>query len=199
MCRSRFALALALVLSTAATAFAAAPPPSGTIDCSVAMSRPNFGFSFRPPYLDDAPAPHGLGIKTVMDGPCDNTGVVGGRAPITHVEVKLVGHLADGTTCAIFTSTPQLKKIAFKIKWQTLNAAGNLRTVSKSLVRAGDVAWDDAAQALVFTTGPLKGAFAGSTSTVTVTLDPGSVPNPNCPAISGLFWGSDGESSITIP
>ncbi len=199
MYRSTFALAL--VLSTAAATFAAAPQPSGTIDCSVTMSRPEYALQFKSPYLRTEPALHGIPMKTDMDGPCDSGGVVGGKAPITNVEVKLVGRLADGSTCDTLTSSPQLEKIAFKIKWQGLNPAGNIRTVAKSLVRAGSVAWDDAAEALVFTTEPLKGGFEGSTATITLTLDPGSVVGDGgpCPSYSGLDYGSDGESSITIP
>lgn len=203
MCRSRFALAFALALasSPATAAFAAAPQPSGTIDCSVTMSRPEFALQFKSPYLRTEPAPHGIPVKTDMNGPCDSAGVVGGKAPITQVEVKLVGRFAAGTTCDVLTTTPALDKIAFKIKWQGLNPAGNVRTVAKSIVRAATVAWDDAAEALVFTTEALKGGFGGSTATVTLTLDPGSVVGDGgpCPSYSGLDYGSDGESSITIP
>jgi hypothetical protein len=201
MCRSKLALAFALALSSAAAAFAAAPQPSGTIDCRVTMSRPEYALNFKSPYLRTDPAPHGIPVKTDMDGPCDSTGVVGGKAPITNVAVKLVGRFADGTTCDTLTSTPELEKIAFKIKWQGLNPAGNLRTVAKSLVRAATVAWDDASEALVFTTEPLNGGFGGSSATITLTLDPGSVVGNGgpCPSYSGLDYGSDGESSITIP
>lgn len=201
MCRSRFVLAFALVVVSAAAASAAAPQPSGTIACSVTMSRPEYALHFKSPYLRLEPAPHGIPVKTDMDGPCDGTGVVGGKAPITSVEVKLVGRFAAGTTCDVLTSTPALDKIAFKIKWQGLNPAGNVRTVAKSLVRAATVAWDDTAEALVFTTAPLKGGFGGSTATITLTLDPGSVVGDGgpCPSYSGLDYGSDGESSLTIP
>ena len=204
MRRSRFVrvLTFALVLAPAAGVLAAAPP-SGTIDCSVGMSKPEFGFQFLPPFLSPDAANLGIPTKTVTDGPCDNAGVVGGKAPITNVEVKLVGRFSDGTTCDTLVSAPQLEKIGFKIKWQTLNPVGHLRTISNSLARAGSVTWDSGAEALVFTTGPLKGGFAGSTATVKLTIDAGSVnsvTNPNgCPLISGLSYGEDGLSAVTIP
>jgi hypothetical protein len=202
MRRSTFvrALALALILAPAAGALAASLP-SGTIDCSVVSSKPEYGFRFLPPFLSSDPAHLGIPTQTFADGPCDNSGVIGGKGPITHVQVKLIGRFSDGTTCDTLTSTPQLEKIAFKIKWQRLNDAGHLRTAANSFARAGSVAWDDGAEALVFTTGPLKGGFAGSTATVRITIDPGSVAtaDSDCPAISGLDYGADGESSVTIP
>jgi hypothetical protein len=201
MCRSKFALALGLVAMLAPTVRAFAAGPSGTVSCSIVDTRPTFGLEFKPPYLSGAPAPRGILSKARMAGPCANGGIIGGKFPITKVEARLAGRLSPGTTCLTLTDTPSVEKLSVKIAWLGIDGNGHLRRVAGSSARVGSVSWDDTAKALVFTTGPLKGGFAGSTSTVTLTLD-----NPQlqqgvdpCPAYSGIFWGGDGESTVTIP
>jgi hypothetical protein len=201
MCRSRFALALALVAVLAPTVHALAAGPSGAITCGIVDTRPNLGLEFRSPYLSGEPAPRGIRTKTRMAGTCDNGGVIGGKFPITKVEARLDARLAPGTTCLTLTDAPSLDKLSVKIAWLGTDANGHLRRVAGSSARVGNVSWDDTAKALVFTTGPLKGGFAGSTSTLTLTLD-----NPQlqvgvgpCPPYSGIFWGGDGESTVTVP
>jgi hypothetical protein len=201
MCRSRFALALALVTMLAPTVSALAAGPSGAITCGIVDSRPSFGLEFRPPYLSGEPAPRGISAKTKMNGTCDNGSVSGGKFPITNVEARLAARFAPGTTCLTLTDAPSLNKLIVKIAWLGTDANGHLRRVAASSARVGSVSWDDTAKALVFTTGSLNGGFAGSTSRVTLTLD-----NPQlqvgadpCPPYAGIFWGADGESTVTVP
>jgi hypothetical protein len=54
-------------------------------------------------------------------------------------------------------------------------------------------------ESLVFTAEIFKGAFAGTTTTVRLTINDPTFLAPNCPPISGVYYGSDGESSVTVP
>lgn len=202
MIGSRLALVAALaMLATTAVGAMAASLPSGTINCTVsgAVDKPNgnWRLRFQPP-ISSVPSPNRILVSTFMRGTCDNSGVSGGKAPITNVLAHLVGKLAAGSTCASLTSAPVFERLQLKIKWQTLDGSGRLRTVANTSVRFVDADWDDGAEGLVFLSAPLKGGFAGSTSTVTLTIDQPEILTM-CPGIDGIAYGDDGESSITIP
>ena len=135
-----------------------------------------------------------------MQGTCDNSGVSGGKAPITNVHAHLVGSLAaPHTSCDAFTSAPVFDRMKLKIKWQAADVNGRLRTVAVSSVGFVDANRDDGAGALVLTSTPLKGAFAGSLSTVTLAFDQPELFGPICDDgahLDGVDYGNAGTSSI---
>ncbi len=197
MSRSRLALAAALALAiTSASPAAAAPLPSGTIDCQVVSTNVD-GLRFQP-FISSDPSPSRIRVTTTMHGTCDNSGVSGGKAPITEVDAKLVGRLVPGSTCETLTSAPHFDRLKLKIKWKAV-IHGRLQTVASSTAFFVDANWDDVVEGLVLDSQPLKGAFTGSTSTATLTLNNPAMFNSTCPRIQGDAYGADGDSSITIP
>jgi hypothetical protein len=197
MSGSRVALAAALTLVVAAAANAA-PLPSGTIACQVASTNVD-GLRFQP-YISSDPSPTRIRVTTTMQGTCDNSGVMGGKAPITELKATLAGKLAVGSTCSTLTTMPQFERLKLKIKWRGVDGNGRLKTVASTTVHFVDANWDDDVEGLVLQSQPLKGAFEGSTSTVTLALQNGNAFfNAMCPRIEGDPFGQDGESTITIP
>jgi hypothetical protein len=202
--RIAFAAALAFIV-TSNVGVTHAAPPTGTINCVVTgdTDRPNGNWRLRflPP-ISSTPSPNRMQMFTFMKGTCDNSGVTGGKAPITNVEAHLSGKLAEGTTCGTLTSAPVFEKLQLKVRWQSPNGTGRLRTIATSSARFVDADWDDGVEGLVFLSAPLKGAFAGSTATVTLTIDQPEILDPNgiCQnaEIDGTAYGDDGGSSIAI-
>ena len=196
---------LALVATCLALAFAlmpapragAASPPSGTISCPVFPVDPTY-LELRP-YISAEPSTGRVLVKGNMVGNCDNSGVVGGKGPILSVEAKLIGKLTVGTTCSSLVNAPNFDRLRVKMKWKTTDANGREKLVATTTASFVDASWNDTDEALVFSSQPLKGAFAGSTSTVTLTLNNAAFYEGPCPPIVGAGWGADGESSITIP
>jgi hypothetical protein len=200
-----FIAALAVLLGPTAAAVAASLP-SGTIGCTVVgdIDKPSgtFRLRFRPP-ISATPSTGRIRVTTYMKGTCDNSGVTGGKAPITEVRAHLVGSLKAGTSCATLTTAPVFTKLRLQIKWATVGSDNRLRTVAKSSVNFVDADWDADLEGLVLTSAPIKGAFGGSTSTVRISIDMPELfgdicQNPNA-AIDGAEYGIDGNSSITIP
>lgn len=193
---------LAIVLGTA-TGAVAASLPSGAINCVVSgdTDQPNGKWRLRfSPAISSVPSPNRMSVSTTMKGTCDNAGVSGGKAPITNVQAYLVGKLAAGTTCATLTSAPVFERLKLKIKWQTVDGSGRVRSVATTSARFVDADWDAGLEGLVLTSTPLKGAFGGSTATVTLTIDHPEVFGAVCQnaEIDGTTYGADGESSIAI-
>ncbi len=196
----RFVLALAaafagLVIPVAGAT--AAPLPSGTISCQVFPEADTY-LRIKP-FINADPSPNRLRVQTTMVGTCDNSGVSGGKAPITTVEASLIGRLVRGTNCTSLLNPPQFERLKLKIKWRTIDGNGRSKPVATSTAYFVDATWDDVAKKLVLASQPLKGGFAGSTSTTTLTLEGTEILDENCPGLLGLAYGSDGESSITIP
>lgn len=180
----------------------AAPLPAGTISCVVAgdPGRPNgdWRLRFLPP-IASTPRENRIRVFTYMTGTCDNSGVTGGKAPITNVSAHLIGRLAEGTTCEALTTAPVFEKLKLKIKWQSND--GRLRTVASTSVRFVDADWDGNIEGLVFLSTPLKGAFAGSLATITLVIDSPEVFDSGIcdpTGVDGAAYGTAGGSSIVI-
>ena len=195
---SRLALVAAFALAVMPLRAGATSPPSGTISCS--MFPTNAGLDMRPAISSD-PSTGRILVKTSIAGICDNSGVVGGKAPITAIDAKLVGTLTAGTTCSSFVNAPNFDRLRVKIKWKAAaDAHGRSKVVSSTTLSFVDVSWDEADEALILSSQPSKGGFAGSTATLKITLNNAAYYNGPCqPPILGAGWGADGESAITIP
>lgn len=186
-------------LVTASTAVAAAAaPPTGTIVCTLAANETT-GLQFSPP-ISFAPSSIRLILKDkTITGGCDASKVTGGRWPITTVKAQLLAKLAAGTSCADVVTSPTFGTIKLKLRWTGVDEIGRARTVATSAAHLVAGSWDDADGALVFTATIFRGAFAGSTVTARFTLDNPGFLSPNCPLIEGVYYGADGESTITVP
>ena len=197
MHRSRFALiaGLALVAATAVAA-SATTPPSGTTTCDVnPTSALQFAFI---PFIDSTPGPTTIGVKIPMSGICDNAGVVGGRAPITHVEATVRGRLEAGSVCTTVVSPGiPYDKLKLKLKWKSFDGT-RFKTVATSTTHLSAGSYDAGSESIVFTSEIFRGAFAGRTSTIGLKLQDPSFMSPNCPRIVGLNWLSGGESTLTV-
>jgi hypothetical protein len=160
-----FFAVLVIALSPAIGA-AFSSPPTGSLSCSVfselSTTHPA-GILFHP-YIDAVPRL--LRVKAANVGStCDNSGVTGGRAPITGVAFKLSGRMEDAT-CGTFTAMPSFKNGWVKVKWRGLNAANHPTTVASSRARIVSSSYDSGSHALIVTTEPLIGA--GFTNEVVV-------------------------------
>jgi hypothetical protein len=166
------------------------------IECQLAANAGPYALRFRP-YIGDVAQPNRITVGTTMQGACDNGGVTGGKAPITNVEAKFVGKLAADTTCASFTSAPVLQRAKLKIKWK--NVDGRSRTVATSTAHLVQASWDGPSESLVLDAELLKGGFAGSPVTIRLTIDNLANFDEDCPKFEALYYGADGESSLTVP
>lgn len=190
-------LVSALVVATTAVAWAAAPP-TGTISCTLAANETT-GLQFSPP-ITFAPSSIRLILKDkTITGACDDTGVTGGRWPITTVRAQLLAKLAAGTRCVDVVTSPEFGTIKLKLRWTGVDDLGRSRTVATSTAHLVAGSWHEADGALVFTATIFRGAFTGSSVTARFTLDNPGFLAPNCPSIDGVFYGADGESTITVP
>lgn len=199
MMRSILSCALAAAVAALASAATAASPPTGTIACQVAASTGPWGLRFVP-YINDVPSARRIVVKdNTIQGTCDAAGVTGGKAPITHVEGKLVAKLAPGTTCLDVITGPHFERIKLKLKWTNVDETGRKRVVATSALHDFVGAYDDASEAVVVTAQILKGAFAGSTVAMSLTLDDAAFFAGPCPQVTGMYYGVDGESAITVP
>src|SRR6185369_14708408 len=153
-------LALIFVAVTAVGA-GAASLPSGTISCQVTYADP-LGLRFSP-FISRDPSAGRILVKTTMEGTCDNSGVTGGKAPITNVQAKLVGALTPGSSSVTLTSAPNFDRVSLRIKWLTTTGDGRRKPVATSTLRFSDAQWDIDLEGLVFLSTPIKGGFAGST------------------------------------
>ncbi len=194
MCRSILALVFVAVTAVGA---GAASLPSGTISCQVTYAD-TFGLRFSP-FISRDPSPGRILVKTTMEGSCDDSGVTGGKAPITSVRAKLVGALTAGSSSVTLTSAPNFDRVSLRIKWLTTTGDGRRKPIATSTLRFSDAQWDTDLEGLVFLSTPIKGGFAGSTATVTITLDHPQMFGATSPPIVGDFYGADGDSAITIP
>jgi hypothetical protein len=194
MCLVRI-LAYAVVAATGSTVLAASLP-SGTITCELA---PNTTLGLRiSPYIDSTPGGRII-MKDTLVGTCDSSGVSGGKGPIDRVEARFLAKLEPGTVCTDLITTPDFGQVKLSFKWKG-EIGGRTRTIATSKAHLVLGSWDDPTESLVFTGELFKGAFAVSTTTVRLSLvDPVGFLTPNCPRISGIYYGVDGESSITVP
>lgn len=197
MLRSLLVLTLAMLVFTDAGRVAAAPLPSGTIACVVAGDAVT-GLRISPPI---SPMPSFIRpiIKDTAYGACDADGVLGGKGPIDSVEAKLLARLAAGSKCLDLVTAPDFTLVKLKLKWKGPNAIGRPRTIATSIAQLVNGAWDPATESLTFTGQLFKGAFAGSTFTMRLTLDTPGLLNATCPLTESVFYGADGDSVITVP
>ena len=198
MHRSRFALAagLALVAATAA-AVSAATSLSGTIACDVNPTSV-LQIALRPSLTNSAPSPTRVVVKIPMSGICDDSGVVGGNAPITHVDARIRARLEAGSTCATLLSPGfPYGKLQIKLKWRSFDGT-RFKTVGASATHLSGGTYDAGSESIVFTAEIFRGAFAGSTSTIKLKLQDPALLSGSCPPIEGVNWISGGESTLTV-
>jgi hypothetical protein len=189
-------LAAALV-ALAAPAVPAASVPSGTINCQIDANTDD-GLRMLPS-ISSVPGGRVM-MRGKIVGTCDNSGVTGGKAPIDRVEATLIAKLAAGTVCNDVVTTPDFDKIKLTFKWKG-QVGGRTVTVGTSRVHLVLGSWDEPDNAIAFTGEVFKGAFAGTTTSLKLTIGESGVAflNPTCPPISGVYYGQDGQSELTIP
>ncbi len=188
-------LPLLLVLSLSATpAFAA--PPTGTITCGAVSGEMEFTDL---PGVQHPDGPSSKPIRFKMrkaESPCDASGVIGGRLPITRVQVSFAGRLAAGSTCEALLSTATFAKAKLEATWKGGNAV-----VGRSVAALASAVYDPDAEQLVFTSQPIqRGAFAGATLTFGLGLS-SSFEGP-CQTFAGSFGGmgvGPESSTLTVP
>jgi len=190
----------ATLLAGALTSVAAAEnsPVTGTISCSVASflssARGPGGIRFHP-FIDANPRLVHLGGGN-DESSCDNSGVTGGKAPITEVLFKLSGVMPDGT-CAQLTTTPSFKNARVKFQFRGINSAGRAMTVTNAHADVVMTSYDSGSHTLTITTEPLKGrGFAGATATLHLGFDPNSgidFVEAGCSSTTGTIALSFGE------
>lgn len=186
------------LVTASTTVGRAGAPPTGTISCTLAANATT-GLQFSPP-ISFALSSIRLILKDkTITGACDASGVSGGRWPITAVKAQLLAKLAAGTRCADVVTAPEFGTIKLKLRWTGVDEIGRERMVATSAAHLVAGGWDDADGALVFTATIFRGAFAGSSVTARFTLDNPGFLAPNCPPITGVYYGADGESTITVP
>jgi hypothetical protein len=188
-------LPLLLALSLMATS-AIAAPPTGTIFCGAVSGEMEFTGL---PGVQHPDGPSSKRIRFTMrkaESVCDPSGVVGGRLPITHVQVGFAGWLAAGSTCEALLSTATFEKTKLKATWKAGNAV-----VGRSVAAVASAVYDPDAQQLVFTSQPItRGAFAGATLTFALGLA-SSFEGP-CQTYAGTFGGMGVDpafSTLSVP
>jgi hypothetical protein len=179
------------------SAWAGNPPVTGTLSCSVASANPPLrpaGILFHP-FLNATPRLVHLGGGN-DDSSCDNSGVTGGKVPITGVLFKLGGTMLDAT-CTQLTTTPSVKNGHVKLQLRGLNPAGHEMTVGNAKADVVTTSYDSGSHTLTITTGPLKGrAFSGATATLHLGFDANSnvdVLEAGCTPGGGLLGMGFGE------
>lgn len=161
------------IATAASTAATAAAPPTGTIPCAVvsgtSATRPE-GILFHP-FVNAVPRTLQIVAKNIGSS-CDNAAVVGGKAPITGVALKMTARMPEGTCANLTSATPTFETGFVMLKWQGLNPAGRSVTVSTSRARIATASYDTDAHTLNVTTEPSTGpAFAGKTITLHLGFD----------------------------
>jgi hypothetical protein len=207
MCRSILscvAVALSLLVSGLVASSNAGPPPTGTVSCTGVQGKLAFGSVGLETVNSTAP-PHAtkLQLKEASAIICDNSGVTGGRFPITAVFVSLDGRTVEGETCGDFLGgTLDLAKGKLKVKWRGDNNYGRVQTIASSKATVASVTYDSGSEKVVIVTNPIvRGAFAGSTMTYRMSL-PSNLED-NCFTLNAAYssWlvGTDGTSTIEVP
>ena len=198
-------VAMGVLANTLPTpASAGAPPPAGTIGCSVfsvASSRPT-GILFHPPIND---VPRTIRIKATNNGSsCDNSLVTGGKVPITGVAIKFTARMSDGTCGTLTSPTPPLENARLTLKWRGVTPTGHFVTVATSRAKILEASYDpDNDHALFLETEPLTGnAFVGSTLCLSLGFDDFvEVFEAGCPSASGFAsqgFGNTNPASLDV-
>lgn len=204
---------IALVASAATLAFAslgigaangAVPPPTGKIHCTLS------GTATLTPALTSTPSTKAIKLKaTGTLSACDNSGVTGGKAPITAGTIKVSGSIPVGQTC-LGLLTPVLGPTKTQVKWQGLNPAGKPMTVAVDKTTVASITLSFTPIGFKLVSAPItKGAFSSApnnTITSNVVLDEGANLLTDCNSPTGLttmaFTGgppTNLPSSISVP
>ena len=156
-----FGAVAALSLSVLGVAPSGATPnrPTGTISCTYV----NGGHGSRLLVSKTAVADRVLS----KESSCDNSGVTGGKAPITRVSASIKVKLPAGATCASLASpTPVSGRIM--VKFSGANPQGHLMTVAA--VNKPVATMSVSGDTFTFVSVPsTQNAFVGQTITVTAT------------------------------
>lgn len=170
-----FFCSAAVVLSLACAPPAVADAPDGVISCTVwsaptATNRHRVGFAFQPFLTDDAGVIHAR--VTNAGAECDNSSVIGGKAPITDVLFKLDGSLPDATCSSFQSTSSSMERGKLRLRWKGSRPSGRRATVATSRAAVDGFSFDEETATLTITTTPIeKGAFAGRVATLTLVFD----------------------------
>ena len=129
-----------LVLMIAVLARADNTPPTGTISCGTtgtATLNPGIPGAGQPPSSGSI----SFKIKNAGVGPCDNSGVTGGKAPVNIGVVKLNAKLAPGANCAdLLSSAPNVARAVLKVKLQNTDFSIG-RTITVAVIKPTNLQW----------------------------------------------------------
>jgi hypothetical protein len=118
---------LALSAIPAVDAGAATTPPTGTLACGVTGT-----VKFKPALTPATPAskPTSVKVHKAVADPCDNSGVTGGKGPITGGSVILNAKIGGASCAALAGGTATLEKAQLIVKLTGPNAKGKTQTVA---------------------------------------------------------------------
>jgi hypothetical protein len=130
----------ALALMVGVSARADGTPPSGTLSCGTtgtATLQPGI------PGAGQAPSSGLISfkIKNAGIGPCDNSGLVGGKAPVNTGGVRLNAKLAPGANCAtLLGSAPNVARAVLKVKLQNTDFTIG-QTITVAVIKPTNLQW----------------------------------------------------------
>jgi hypothetical protein len=144
----------------------------------------------------------GIGESTA----CDNSGVSGGKLPITRVGIKSSATLAAGSTCNRLVDAPSFLTSKLQYKWQGLNPTGRARTVGVNNTHIGSLTFTSVDPASYDVTSEVltrsRQPFFNSTVTLHVALD-GEYSDvaAECggAGVSSLTFGNEYLASVSVP
>ena len=192
------AAVLCAVLVCGSPADAGVGAPAGTVNCTIAGS-----LTLKTP-LTNTPSTKTIKVKGLATASsCDDSGVTGGKAPITGAAIKINGKIPVGATCAWLTS-PTFGKTKIQVKWQGLNPQSKVMTVSvdNSFLATAQSSGGTTVTLTLVTQPNAKGCFFGQTNTLTLGLDDSSATlATECSGsgITDLAFGMVNPSTVTSP
>jgi hypothetical protein len=172
-------LLAAIGLSAApASAGTTVPPPMGTITCAITGQA-----TMSPPLPSSANDEGSLKpIKFKLKGEltdCDNSGVTGGKAPITSGKIQMSGKIDEGASCSDLTfSAPDFtfNPNKLQLKWYGTTATGRKTKVAsdKTDIFFADLipkGWEYTSDSFDFSNHDDIGPFSDESAVIDVILD----------------------------
>ena len=176
-----------LVLSSAA---AGTKNPTGVISCT--LSGGTLSLS---PWLTNTASTATVAMAISGAGPCDNSGVIGGKAPITDMSITYSATLDTGATCADALPQTVPSSTSFQITWQYRKSSNKLKTVAVTTGELTALAVGFLGDWGVFLAPDPGGAFADSLIRLEVFFD-GVAASSACATVNG--WTSSTLTGGTL-
>ena len=158
------------------------------------------------PPLNQTPSTRPIKILgKAVSSSCDNSGVVGGKAPITGVSVKAVGYLPAGSTCVgLVSGGPAFEHTRLRYKWLGTKPSGKPMTVARDNTKVAVAVFGGTSAATydIISLLQQRGAFPSQTITMHLSIASDySEYTAECfgEGISSVDFGTDGVSTVSVP